>query len=73
MLLNQGNDVVTFGPSSNLSRIADIANEITVVRGTLEHSAEVFNVIKDNQIERIFHLGSVLSTPSQATPGLHSR
>ncbi len=67
-LLNQGHDVVTFGPSSNLGRIADIADDLTVIRGTLEHKAEVFNTVKDHRIERIFHLGSMLSTPSQANP-----
>ncbi len=67
-LLNDGHEVVTFGPSSNTNRIADIASDITIVRGTLAHSAETFNVVKDQRIERIFHLGSMLSTPSQANP-----
>lgn len=67
-LLSDGQEVVTFGPSSNMNRIADIADDIAIVRGTLAHSAEVFNVVKDHRIERIFHLGAMLSTPSQANP-----
>lgn len=67
-LVGQGHEVITFGPSSNPGRIADIAKSITIVRGTLSYAAEVNNVVKDHRIERIFHLGSMLSTPSQANP-----
>jgi threonine 3-dehydrogenase len=67
-LLRQGHHVVTFGPSSNPTRIADIANDLTIIRGTLAYQAEVFNAVKRNRVERIFHLGSMLSTPSQANP-----
>jgi len=67
-LVKKGHEVVTFGPSSNPGRIADIATSIRVVKGSLAHAAEVFNVVKDNHIERIFHLGSMLSSPSQANP-----
>ncbi len=67
-LLTRGDEVVAFGPSSNPGRIADIANDVTVVRGNVAYAAEVFNVVKDHRIERIFHLGSMLSSPSQANP-----
>ncbi len=67
-LVKKGNEVITFGPSSNPGRIADIMADITVVRGSLANAAEVFNTVKDRRIERIFHLGSMLSTPSQANP-----
>ncbi len=67
-LVKGGDRVVTFGPSTNVRRIADIENDITVVRGNLAYASEVFNVVRDHHIERIFHLGSMLSTPSQADP-----
>jgi len=67
-LLERGDDVVTFGPSSNPGRIADIAKHIAVVRGNTAYASEVFNAVKDHRIERIFHLGSMLSSPSQADP-----
>jgi len=67
-LLGRGDDVVTFGPSSNLGRLADIAKDVTVIRGNVAYASEVFNVVKDHRIERIFHLGSMLSSPSQANP-----
>jgi len=67
-LVKGGDRVVTFGPSSHVRRIADIANDIAIVRGNLAYASEVFNVVKEHRIERIFHLGSMLSTPSQADP-----
>ncbi|NLE94299.1 MAG: NAD-dependent epimerase/dehydratase family protein [Dehalococcoidia bacterium] len=67
-LLNQGHDVVTFGPSSNLGRVADILKDIAAIRGSLAYAAEVNNAVRDYHIERIYHLGSMLSSPSQADP-----
>ena len=67
-LLERGDDVFTFGPTSNPGRVADIAKDITIVRGNLAFSSEVFNTVRDHRIERIFHMGSMLSTPSNANP-----
>jgi nucleoside-diphosphate-sugar epimerase len=67
-LLERGDDVFTFGPTSNPGRVADIAKDISIIRGNLAYSSEVFNAVKDHRIERIFHLGSMLSTPSNANP-----
>lgn len=67
-LVEQGHHVVTFGPSSNLKRIAAISGDVAVVQGTLAYAAEVNNTVRDHRIERIFHLGSMLSSPSQVNP-----
>ncbi|MBN1151752.1 MAG: NAD-dependent epimerase/dehydratase family protein [Dehalococcoidia bacterium] len=67
-LLKQGHQVVTFGPSSNVRRIADIHRDITVIQGNLAYAAEVNNAVRDHHVERIFHLGSMLSSPSQVNP-----
>ena len=67
-LLERGDEVVTFGPTSNMGRIADIADDITILRGNLAYSSEVFNAVKNHRVERIYHMGSMLSTPSQANP-----
>ncbi len=67
-LVARGDTVVTFGPTSNPGRVADIANSITIVRGNVAYQSEIFNVVKDERIERIFHLGSMLSLPSNANP-----
>ncbi|MFW6103101.1 MAG: NAD-dependent epimerase/dehydratase family protein [Chloroflexota bacterium] len=67
-LVKGGDRVITFGPTTNVSRVSDIEGDITIVRGNLAYSSQVYNVVRDNHIERIFHLGSMLSTPSQADP-----
>jgi threonine 3-dehydrogenase len=67
-LVEEGHTVFTFGPSSNQKRLDDIAKDITIIRGTLAYAAEIYNAVRDNHVERIFHLGSMLSSPSQANP-----
>jgi threonine 3-dehydrogenase len=67
-LLERGDEVITFGPTTNPRRVEDIAKDITILRGNLAYESEVFNVVKDHRVERIYHMGSMLSTPSQANP-----
>jgi len=67
-LVSRGEDVVLFDISPNYARISDIKDKVKVVPGNLAYSAEVFNVVKDNKIEGIYHLGSILSVPSDANP-----
>jgi threonine 3-dehydrogenase len=67
-LVARGDDVVTFGPTSNPGRVADVANDITTIRGNLAFQSEVLNAVKNHRPERIFHLGSMLSLPSNANP-----
>jgi len=67
-LVDRGEDVVLFSITGNYARIGDIKDKVKVVRGNLAYWAEVFNVVKDNNIEGIYHLGSMLSVPSDANP-----
>jgi len=67
-LVNRGEDVVLFDISPNYARISDIQDKVKVVQGNLAYCAEVFNVVKDNNIEGIHHMGSMLSVPSNANP-----
>jgi len=67
-LVSRGEDVVLFDISPNYARISDIQDKVKVVPGNLAYSAEVFNVVKDNKIEGIYHLGSILSVPSNTNP-----
>jgi len=67
-LVSKGDDVVLFDIAPNYARIGDIKDKVKVVPGNLAYQAEVFNVVKDNRIEGIYHLGSMLSVPSNANP-----
>lgn len=67
-LVQQGDTVTIFDVMPNMSRLGHVANDVRVVQGNLAYASEVYNVVKDNRIERIFHLGSMLSAPSDANP-----
>ncbi|MCK4581263.1 MAG: NAD(P)-dependent oxidoreductase, partial [Dehalococcoidia bacterium] len=67
-LVERGEDVVLFDIAPGTARIADIRDKVKVVQGNLACWPEVFNVIKDYSIEGIYHLGSMLSVPSNANP-----
>jgi threonine 3-dehydrogenase len=67
-LVERGEEVVLFHVTPSAPRIDDIRNKVTVVQGNLAYWPEVFNVIKDYGIEGIYHLGSMLSVPSNANP-----
>ena len=67
-LVDRGEDVILFDISPNYARISDIQDKVKVVSGNLAYSAEVFNAVKDNKVEGICHLGSILSVPSDANP-----
>lgn len=68
LLVEQGNKVVLFDVEVNHERIADIENEVKVVQGDLGVWPEVFNVVKDNNIRDIYHLGSMLTYKSELNP-----
>ena len=68
ILVERGENVVLFDININHSRIDDIEDKVTVVRGGLGNWSEVLNVVKDNNVKGIYHTGSMLSLPSQANP-----
>lgn len=67
-LVSRGEDVVVFDIAPNYAHISDIQDKVKVVQGNLAYCAEVFNVVKNNNIEGIYHMGSMLSMPSDANP-----
>ena len=67
-LVGRGEEVVLFDIYPNYARIADIKDKVKVVQGNLAYGSEVFNVVRNNNVESICHLGSLLSVPSNANP-----
>ncbi|MBA7661218.1 putative epimerase/dehydratase [subsurface metagenome] len=67
-LVERGEDVVLFDIAPHLERVADIRNNVKVVQGDLKVWPEVLNVVKENDVDGIFHLGSMLSGPSEENP-----
>jgi threonine 3-dehydrogenase len=68
VLVDRGEDVLLFDIHPSLERIKDIRDKVRVVPGNLAYWPEVMNVVKENRIKGIYHLGSMLSVPSQANP-----
>jgi len=67
-LAERGEDIVLFDIAPRSERVADMKGKVKVIQGDLKVWPEVMNVVKDNNIEGIFHLGSMLSLPSEANP-----
>jgi len=67
-LVERGKDVVLFDIVPQTKRVADIKDKVKVVQGDLKVWPEVMNVVNENNVEDIFHLGAMLSVPSEGNP-----
>lgn len=68
LLLQAGRDVVLFDLYPRLHAIRDIEGRVKVVRGDLANFAEVLGVVQGHGVDTIFHLGAMVSMPSEANP-----
>ena len=68
LLVARGEEVVLFDVVINEYRIEDIKNKVKIVRGDLGNYSEVLNVVKDNKVTDIYHMGSMLSFVSEGNP-----
>ena len=74
MLLEQdekGAVVFDINPSTKL--LDDVADEVEVVRGDLGNFSHVLNVVKTFRPKVIYHMGGMLSVPSDADPAASFR
>lgn len=67
-LVARGEKVVLFDVAPRTERVREIRDRVKVVRGDLSVWPEVMNAVKENQVDGIFHLGSMLSGPSDDNP-----
>jgi threonine 3-dehydrogenase len=68
MLVDRQEEVVLFDVAPNAARIKEIGDKVKLVLGNLANYSEVFNVVKDHRIEGIYHLGGMLTVPSNINP-----
>lgn len=66
-LVRKNEEVVIFDVMKS-ARLADIEGKIKFIRGDLGNWPEVFNVIKENHITHIYHMGAMLTFESEANP-----
>ena len=70
MLIKKGEtDPVVFDINPSTQRLDDVADKVKMVRGDLGNFAQVLNVVRDTKPRTIYHIGSMLSAPSDEDPG----
>ena len=62
-LVERGEDLILFDIAPQMERVADIKNNVKVVQGDQTVWPEVLNVVKENNVEGVFHLGTLHSSP----------
>ena len=67
-LVAKGQDVVLFDIVTRPERVAAIKDNVKIIQGDLKVWPEVLNAVRDNKVKDIFHLGSMLSVPSEQNP-----
>ena len=74
MLLEQGEKgAVVFDINPSTKLLDDVADEVEVVRGDLGNFSHVLNVVKTFRPKVIYHMGGMLSVPSDADPAASFR
>ena len=68
-LLEKGTeDLVVFDISPSTTLLDDVTDQVEVVRGDLGNFSHVLDVVKASRPKAIYHLGGMLSAPSDANP-----
>jgi UDP-glucose 4-epimerase len=68
MLVASDEETVLFDIAINLKRIDDIKDKVKIIQGDISNCSEVFNVVKNNRITSIYHLGAMLGVMSEINP-----
>lgn len=68
ILVNRGEEVILLDITLNRYRIEDIESKVKLVQGDLGNLSEVLNVVRNNNITEIYHLGSMLIYMSELNP-----
>ena len=67
-LVERGEDLILFDIAPQIEGVADIKNNVKVVQGDQKVWPEVLNVVKENNVEGVFHLGNIPSSKNYANP-----
>ena len=62
-LVERSEDLILFDIAPQIEGVADIKNNVKVVQGDQKVWPEVLNVVKENNVEGVFHLGTLHSSP----------
>lgn len=68
LLLARGEEVVAFDINPSTKLLQDVADRVRIIRGDLGNFSHVLNAVKESKPKTIYHLGGMLSVPSDADP-----
>jgi nucleoside-diphosphate-sugar epimerase len=69
LLIGRGNtDITLFDVSDSRLRLEDIADKVTIVKGDVGNLSHVLGAVRSSRAEIIYHLGAMLSLPSEHDP-----
>ncbi|MHC1743351.1 MAG: NAD-dependent epimerase/dehydratase family protein [Syntrophobacteraceae bacterium] len=68
ILVDHGETPVLFDPSPPCGALASLGEQCQYVRGTVSNLSSVLDAVKRCSAKRIFHLGGMLSVPSENDP-----
>jgi threonine 3-dehydrogenase len=68
VLAQRGEKTIVFDIHDRKTLLKGAEDKVTVVKGDVSNYSHVFNVVKNYDIDVIYHLGSMLSLPSDADP-----
>ena len=67
-LKEEEKDVTVFDINPSLKLLDDIADRVSLIRGDLGNFSHVLNAVSTCRPKTIYHLGGMLSVPSDADP-----
>jgi len=67
-LLKDGEKLVVFSRNPATARMADVADRVEAIAGDLGNFSNVLDAVKKAQPDVIYHMGGMLSVPSDADP-----
>ena len=68
MLATAGHEVTVFSRDPSPARLGDLAGQVKAVAGDVGNFSHVLDLVKQARPEAIYHLGAMLSVPSDADP-----
>jgi len=67
-LVQRGERPIVFDINDRKILLQGIEDKVTIVKGDVSNYSHVFNVVQKHKIDVIYHLGAMLSLPSDADP-----
>ena len=68
LLEREEKDLIVFDINPSTTLLDDVNDQVEVVRGDLGNFSHVLDVVKSCRPKVIYHLGGMLSAPSEADP-----